>query len=126
MRKMTHVLVVLGAFLACATYAPPILTAQNSGDGIEQRIRALENDARDLKLRVANLEQLIKPTQSVPASKAAWRSIRKGMSGNEIRALLGEPGKVMALSSFTMWYYPDAGGGSVTLTAGRVSGWSEP
>jgi hypothetical protein len=58
---------------------------------------------------------------------ALWRGLRKGMSKEQVRQILGEPGKITELSTLTLWYYGYPSGGEVTFGAsGDVSSWSEP
>ena len=62
--------------------------------------------------------------------KANWRKLKTGMTMNQVRQVLGEPGKVSTRTIvdivYTRWYYPDALGGDVAFKDGRVTGWGEP
>ena len=62
--------------------------------------------------------------------KAQWRSIKAGMSGEEIRKLLGTPSREFALDGKPVWYYsyPGIGNGSVMFSRDghTVAGWQHP
>jgi len=61
-------------------------------------------------------------------TRAKWRQLRKGMTQDKVRALLGEPGKVTVVSSsYTQWRYGSLlHGGNVSFGEKGVDGWSEP
>jgi hypothetical protein len=62
--------------------------------------------------------------------KAQWRSIKAGMSSEEIRKLLGTPSREFALDGKPIWYYsyPGIGNGSVMFSrdGNSVAGWQHP
>jgi len=58
--------------------------------------------------------------------KQNWRLLARRMSKDEVSALLGVPGEITVIGQMEWWYFPRAGGGSVTFTSDKVSGWSEP
>jgi len=64
------------------------------------------------------------------ALKAQWHGIRAGMSGEEIRKLLGTPSREFALDGKPVWYYayPGIGNGSVMFSRDghAVAGWQHP
>ena len=72
------------------------------------------------------------PSDSPPAEawkdRSRWRTLRKGMSKDDVRSLFGEPTKIDAGSTLDFWYYgiyPN--GGQVDFDPqGRVEGWREP
>ena len=97
------------------------------------RIKALEKEVQELKLRLSNLEA----PQASPnnRSKAVatkdgwkslvnWRSLKKGMSQDEVRSVMDEPATVRASGALTFWYYPNRG--NVTFYEERLDGWTEP
>ena len=97
------------------------------------RITQLEKELQELKIRLSNLEApQSKPglNQKPVASSdgwrtlANWRSLKKGMSYDEVRATLGEPEKVRASGTFTFWYYLNRA--DVTFYQDRLDGWTEP
>jgi hypothetical protein len=50
------------------------------------------------------------------------------MTKDEVRKLLGEPGKIQTFGTAgAFWYYPDFGGGRVKFGGqGTVESWSKP
>jgi hypothetical protein len=66
---------------------------------------------------------------SAPAWRnvARWRSLRQGMSQEEVKQRLGAPGKIDNMGFSVMWWYGYPMGGSVTFDSnGAVTSWSEP
>jgi hypothetical protein len=56
--------------------------------------------------------------------KSQWRQLRRRMSQDEVKNLLGEPDRVSVSRFYDSWYYL---GGSVTFDSkGHVDFWSEP
>ena len=126
--------ILRAALLAALTAAcvPAVAAGQQpSVDSLLRRIDSLERAHIKLDLRVRELEALIKsePSQGrpTPASTrsqdlANWRRLRLGMKMDEVRALLGEPGRVFA-GVVTYWRW---GGAYVYFDDGKLAGWSEP
>ena len=97
------------------------------------RITQLENEVQQLKQRLSNLEK--SPGASVTSAKpitftdgwkslANWRSLKKGMSQDEVRTVLGEPATVRASGPIVEWIYVNRG--NVTFYQERLDGWMEP
>lgn len=66
------------------------------------------------------------PQSSMPAGKdlSQWRKLKRRMSKDDVKKLLGEPERVSVSRFFESWYY---GAGSVTFDGkGKVDFWSEP
>lgn len=66
------------------------------------------------------------PQSSAPAriDRSQWRKLRRKMSKDDVKKLLGEPDRVSVSRFFESWYL---GGGSVTFDGkGHVDFWSEP
>ncbi len=67
------------------------------------------------------------PETAGPASnddKSQWRKLQRGMSKDDVKKLLGEPGKVSVSKYYEFWYYA---GGSVTFDSkSRLDSWNEP
>ena len=59
-----------------------------------------------------------------------WHSVKAGMSGEEIRKLLGTPSREFTLDGKPVWYYsyPGIGNGSVMFSRDghTVAGWQHP
>jgi hypothetical protein len=95
--------------------------AQDAG-----RVEQLEKEVQSLKFRLSAIEAAIVNTAkpgSVLKSLSVWRQLRKDLSPNEVRAILGEPDRIHG-GPVTYWYYPNDG--SVDFIRDRLSGWSEP
>ncbi|MGW8310138.1 MAG: hypothetical protein ACWGNB_03655 [Thiogranum sp.] len=64
------------------------------------------------------------------ALKVQWRSVRAGMSAEDITKLLGSPSRELTLDGNTVWYYsyPGLGSGSVLFSRERhiVTSWQHP
>lgn len=56
----------------------------------------------------------------------AWRQLHRGMSGDSVKLLLGEPDKIEQYSSFSNWHFGYPSGGRVTIENGRLDSWAEP
>ena len=95
------------------------------------RITQLEKEVQELKNRLTTLES---PVNKAIVKKSTvtsdgwknlvnWRSLKKGMSFDEVRAILGEPGRIQG-GTLTNWTYPDRA--SVTFYNDRLDSWTEP
>jgi len=75
----------------------------------------------------AQLPQTAPTTQSGSPDwrdKSQWRKLQRGMSKDDVRKLLGEPGKISSAKFYEFWYYA---GGNVTFdNKGRLDYWDEP
>jgi len=128
-----------GVVFALLVFSIAVLGAQG-GRGADEtadlgtRVAALEKTVADLKARVAVLEKSssgskaeASPKSQEPwREKSNWRALLKGMTKEEVKKVLGDPGKISNLSS-EVWYYPSGLGGSVAFdSSGKLTGWSEP
>ena len=123
--------------------------ARAAGDpGLEQQVKALTEQVRELQQRVDRLEgrtgsaspaaTLAPASATAPAVgyvspeaalRGTWAKIKPDMAEAEVVALLGAPSKKFTLDGRRGWYYyyPGTGAGSVFLTdAGRVSSRQSP
>ncbi len=96
------------------------------------RITQLEKEVQELKAKLRVLETPApkpivnnKPTTSTEGWKslANWRSLKSGMSYDEVRAILGEPTRI-AGGNLAFWYYPNRG--DVTFREDKLTNWVEP
>lgn len=95
------------------------------------RITLLEREVQELKLRLlrlestqANTEKPYKPVSSDGWKNLAnWRSLKKGMSYDEVRGTLGEPARIKG-GNIAIWFY--ANRGDVTFYEDKLDGWTEP
>jgi hypothetical protein len=63
-------------------------------------------------------------SQSPKEDRSQWRKLQRGMSKDDVKKLIGEPGKVSVAKYYEFWYY---GGGNVTFDSkGRLDSWNEP
>jgi len=94
------------------------------------RITLLEKEVQELKLRLLKIEAPQGSKQNTLAAsqgwkvQANWRSLKKGMSYDEVRTTLGEPVKVSASGPFTEWNYSNRS--DVTFHQDKLYGWNEP
>ena len=54
---------------------------------------------------------------------SSWRQLKKNMSEEQVRALLGEPAKVDG-GTFAFWHYKS--GGTITFYNDKLDSWTEP
>lgn len=116
-----------------AASIPTVAVGQNvSADSLLRRIDSLQRRTADLEQRVRALEALIKaePSRAQPVPESAkwqdlanWRRLRRGMNMDEVRALLGEPGRVNA-GRTTWWFWETLT--YVYFENGKLDGWLEP
>jgi hypothetical protein len=124
----------LGALVVLSSALPAPLPAQDA----DQRIKKLEQTIARLEQRLGKLEALIlelqkgqaKPRAGSPdgwKDKASWRSLKKGMSKNEVERILGEPPKIVPNAYYgDIWLYPDLQGGNASFDKdGFLTSWKE-
>ena len=110
------------------------LNANAFGQSLETRIETLEMKVLSLERRIMELEKALKLVTSSPEkkpikmgnwqNKANWRALKKGMSMDEVKSLLGEPHKINQYHYSTSWWY---GFGTISFDEHDiVDGWSEP
>ena len=129
--SITHFRLLLVIALAVASFPSTAFGQAKSAADLLQQIDSLERRIEVLERRLAQLES---PSRAEPARDrtpignardiANWRKLRRGMSMQAVRELLGEPSKVSASVTFTIWDYPNFS--SVTFDDDRVTAWSEP
>jgi hypothetical protein len=97
-----------------------------------ERITQLEKEVQELKLRLTNIEPTKGPANSQQkpvksgegwAFLANWRSLKTGMSYDEVRTTLGEPPRIVG-GEIAFWYYPNRA--SVTFHSHQLYSWTEP
>lgn len=96
------------------------------------RISLLEKEVQELKLRLIKIEAQqstpINQQKSITPSNGlnsvdSWRSLRTGMSPDDVKKTLGEPTRVDG-GLVAYWIYPNQG--EVTFVRDRVTQWREP
>lgn len=104
----------------------------NSFGSDSVRITQLEKEVQELKLRLSKLEgpQTITNQQQRTIvsgegwkSLASWRSLKNGMSYDEVRSILGEPSRVDG-GSIANWHYPNKG--RLIFFSDKLDRWEEP
>lgn len=114
---------------------PTIASAQNKNDdALMRRVEQLERRTADLERRVRELESpstteqpRAQPTAGTGNARdiANWRRLRRGMTMDQVRALLGEPETVNVGLDVT-WHYVRYAWLTFDAKSERVTGWSEP
>lgn len=148
---MRHTLLIVACVVAGLGYST-VSAAQTTDAATEQRISALEARVSALEHRQAQAaapEQApaatstysaAQPTMAPAAAVAAapvvvrapptaadWGSLHRGMTGSQVRELLGKPGDTRVLPASSTWYYPDIHGRSIEFDRNnRVEQWSQP
>jgi hypothetical protein len=116
----------------CMIGIATLIVAMNSFAGDSERITQLEIEVQELKTRLSKLESsqvassaVQKPLASSEGWKnvSNWRTLKTGMSPDQVRQILGEPKKVDG-GALADWFYPN--GGAVRFYKDRLSNWSEP
>ena len=108
-----------------------LFNAQSSSStDLHNKISELSGRLSQLEKRVDKLESQIRSggTQSTKgdsSEKNNWRKLRKGMTKNEVTAILGEPRNITVYRYSEVWRYQ--GMSKVEFdNNGRVTSWSEP
>lgn len=98
----------------------------------DDRLNRLESEVQDLRSRIEKIEgakaQLTSPSPKIKNKEgwkelSNWRSLKKGMSYDDVRGLLGEPDRIQG-GSFTFWHYK--GASNVIFYMDQVDSWTEP
>jgi outer membrane protein assembly factor BamE (lipoprotein component of BamABCDE complex) len=109
-----------------------IATTLSSFASESARISQLENEVKELRLRVLKLENLqlnannqLKQVVANEGMKSVvnWRKLNRGMSYDEVRGILGEPLRIEG-GGIATWRYSN--NGSVTFIRDKLSSWDEP
>jgi hypothetical protein len=104
----------------------------NSYGSDSVRIKQLEKEVQELKLRLSKLEDTQTTTNQQQRnivsgegwkSLANWRSLKNGMSYDEVRSILGEPSRVDG-GSIAYWHYSNRG--RVIFMSDKLERWEEP
>ena len=97
-----------------------------------ERITQLEKEVQELKQRLTKLEvpqnASINQQKSILSSEgwkslASWRSLKNGMSYDEVRSILGEPTRIDG-GTIARWYYSNQG--IVFFFRDKLDRWEEP
>jgi len=117
--------------LTLFSFFPKPITAQDDEIlKLRQKISELENRIKDLE----SLLMIYKEPKEIRSEKTGqgwqnkknWRSLKTGMTVEQVRAVLGEPIKTID-GIRTLWYYPNIFCGYVSFDdKGRLTVWNEP
>jgi hypothetical protein len=97
-----------------------------------ERITQLEKDVLDLKQRLTKLESPQSSTsqqhRTIVSSEgwkslSNWRSLKNGMSYDEVRSIIGEPTRIDG-GTLARWHYSN--GAFVGFFRDKVQQWEEP
>lgn len=125
---------LLAVLVVSAT--PALAEGQDaSSDKLAKRIELLERKVSALEQRVQDLEALIKaePSRARPMPASAnwrelghWRQLRREMTMDQVRALLGEPDRVETNGPLTSWTWGKPGEATLQFYNDGLDSWSEP
>lgn len=110
-----------------------LLVASSACAHDSDRIEQLQIEVDALKQRLSELEALLTDTTQGPAvvpsiegwrSVENWRTLRTGMSPDEVHQVLGKPHRVEVGFYFTVWDYRN--GGRVNFVDKGLAEWREP
>ena len=107
-----------------------LICAIASAQSVDDRILELESRIEQLERRVEQIErQVAQPAPPARAPKSTssqnWRSLRRGMTEDEVRSILGEPHRVDVAASYISWEYRE-GAEALFNSNGRLQAWHEP
>jgi hypothetical protein len=134
-KSVSQILILFVFFIAVPGQAR---AQQAKVEELKRRVEKLEQLVGQLQRRVADLESQIQGRQERKQPVVAkgnwreigsWRSLRRGMTMEQVTEILGEPEKVDAGSLFIYWYwggYPSGGSVHFNTDTNRVAGWDEP
>lgn len=117
-----------------------------SGPYLEDRVKALEGEVRDLRERLSQIEQRPAAAPKAPAyatpledsrapaaptapgwqTAAGWKKLRRGMSQIQVTQLLGEPVKRSGDRYAERWHYPDEKAWVEFDQVGELGAWQAP
>jgi hypothetical protein len=129
-RKIFIILTIMVSALTFFTLFPNYVQAQDDEiSALRQKISELENRIKDLEsllIIYKEPEEIRSETVQGWQNKKNWRNLKAGMTAEQVRAVLGEPTKVID-GTRTLWYYPNIFCGYVSFDdKGRLAIWNEP
>jgi hypothetical protein len=126
---VTGLTLIMTGLIGVCLFAQPIYAQNEEAALLRQKIDELE-------IRIEQLEEQLRECKDFNEKVAAgkfgwqnrknWRSLRIGMPEQEVKAILGEPSKIIR-GVKTLWYYPSIYEGFVSFDQdGNLAGWNEP
>ena len=120
---------VLTASALCLSPGSPLLAQDEELAQLRQKVSQLESRVKELEALLETCREGLKNHPSGEMAwqnKKNWRSLKAGMSEDQVKSILGEPVKVIKGVKI-LWYYPNIYGGNVSFDEkGRLTGWNEP
>jgi hypothetical protein len=105
----------------------------------QERVIELERQLRELRERVGELERRLQPQEVTPPpsptasgnwrNRQNWQALKRGMTADQVRALLGDPEYMGDNPIHTYWRYGSRDRGAHVLfdkASMTVSSWEEP
>jgi outer membrane protein assembly factor BamE (lipoprotein component of BamABCDE complex) len=106
---------------------------------LQERVIELERQLRELRERVGELERRLQPQEVSPPpgptaggnwrDRRNWQTLQRGMTTDQVRALLGEPEYIGDNPIHTYWRYGSRDRGAHVLfdkASMKVNSWEEP
>jgi hypothetical protein len=129
-------LIALGVIAALL----PLHTGLDAAErALRERVIELERQLRELRERVGELERRLQPQEVSPPpgptaagnwrNRQNWQALKRGMTTDQVRALLGEPEYIGDNPIHTYWRYGSRDRGAHVLfdkASMKVSSWEEP
>jgi hypothetical protein len=129
------------AYLAATSAQTPLATG-NSFTANAVALQVLDSRLAQIERRLAALEARPSNTKEVASLKSeaastayskspidrlsAWRAVRSGTPQHTVRALLGEPSRVVISSDLETWYYRETNFVYVCFRDGKAVMWQSP
>jgi len=125
-------LILLSTLLVSSVSASLCVTVPAQAQ--DDRIRQLERRVEQLEKRAATQAAPIADDKPGSAragewrNRANWRTLARGMSESDVRAIVGEPHKVDVNQYFIMWYwnYPSGPNAKFSAPSRQLDAWNEP
>ena len=122
-------IIILSAIPFFSISSRHVTAYDDDNTALRQKIIELENRINDLEKLIKNSGE---PNNIQPApgpgwqNKKNWRSLKAGMTKQDVHEILGEPIKTID-GVRTLWYYPNIYCGYVSFDEnGCLTGWNEP
>ncbi len=133
--KTNKKIIILLALIFLLTTFTTYVSSDEAGDH-ENDIKNMKQQITELENRIKDLEQIIKIYNGPKdlekeiaygwLNKKNWRNLKKGMTQEEVKKILGEPVKSID-GSRLIWYYPNFYQSYVSFDEkGNLTGWNEP
>jgi outer membrane protein assembly factor BamE (lipoprotein component of BamABCDE complex) len=127
--KLITLVTLFFLFTAFQTYASSEESHESDIKNMKQQITELENRIKDLE-QIIKIYNVPKDSEKEIAygwlNKKNWRILKKGMTQDEVKKVLGEPVKSVD-GSRLIWYYPNFYQSYVSFDEkGNLTGWNEP